>query len=50
MKNLKVIENRPGYYWFFVPDDKFMHYWDDDVAYFEWAGDETDGWIFFRHI
>ena len=42
--------NDPNYYWFFVPDDKFMLYWNDDVVDFKWAGDEADGWIFFRHI
>ena len=42
--------NNPNYYWFFVPNDKFMLYWDKNVADFEWAGDEADGWIFFRHI
>ena len=39
-------------YWFFVPDDKFMQYWDKNVADFEWAGNEEgkeDGWIFYVH-
>ena len=36
--NLNIMyENDPNYYWFFVPNNKFMLYWDKDVADFEWT-------------
>ena len=50
MKNLKIIESRPGYYWYYVPDDKFIQHLDDDVFHIERAGDEVNGWIFFRYL
>ena len=36
------------YYWYYVPTDKFMQYWDKNVVDFEWVGDEVNGWIFYR--
>jgi len=41
-----MYNNNPNYNCFFVPDDKFMLYWNDDVVDYEWAGDEVNGWIF----
>ena len=43
-----------NYYSIFVPYDKFVEYWDEDVVDYEWAGNENDedvesyedsGWI-----
>ena len=44
------MKDKSIYYWHFVPDDKFMQYWNDDVVDCEWAGDDFDGWIFWEHI
>ena len=46
------MKDKSDCYWFFVPDDKFMHYWSDNVVFFEWAEyeeGEEDGWIFYIH-
>ena len=31
----------PNYYSIFVPYDKFVEYWDEDVVDYEWAGNEN---------
>jgi len=41
-----MYRNDPNYNWFFVPEDKFMEYWSDDVVDYERAEDEEGLWIF----
>ena len=47
MKNFKAIEIRPGYYWYYVPFDKFSFFYDKNVISFDSA--EDGGWIFWKH-
>ena len=41
--NLNTMKNKAYCNWFYVPDDKFMEFWGNDVVSFE---PTEGGWIF----
>ena len=38
--------NDLNYYYYYVPDDQFMQFWNNDIVDLESAEDKDNGWIF----